>query len=399
MDQEIIREAASLYERIRNFRRRLHTRPELSFVERETVRIIASELDKAGIAYRPIAQTGLLARIEGRGDLSRAVVLRADIDALPVTEQTDVEFASQNKGVMHACGHDMHAAALLGALLLLNERRTSFEGTVFGLFQPGEEKNPGGASLVLAEHPFDRYHIEAFIGEHIEPELPTGVFGFHPGQYMASSDELYFTVHGVGGHGAIRKNLKDPIPAAAELITALHTLPAERPDPDSPTVISIGRVIAEGATNVVPNDVSMAGTLRVFNEAWRAEAKRRIRAKAEAVDARHGTHTEINISHGYPSVVNDPALTERAMALTQQLFGEQSVVSLDIRPTAEDFGFYTTRYPSLFFRCGVGQEALLEADRADRAAGKLHTPLLCPNESALRYAPALLASLALQTLE
>ena len=244
------------------FRRHLHAHPELSFREHDTAAFIARQLDELGIAHRPVAGTGVLATIPGRraqGAESRAVVLRADIDALPVTEQTGLGYTSQNAGVMHACGNDVHAAVLFGALARLAEN-PDFGGTVIGLFQPGEECNPGGASLVLAEKPFEGYDVAAVIGEHVEPQLEVGTLGFRAGQYMAASDELRFRLHGTGGHGAMRAQLKDPVAAGAELLTRLIALNGEE------CVLSIGRVEAAGATNIVPDEVCMEGTLRTFDE-------------------------------------------------------------------------------------------------------------------------------------
>ena len=240
------------------FRRALHRRPELSFRETGTHDLIARTLDGLGIAHRTVARTGVLARIEGRGNLRRAVVLRADIDALPIREQADVAWRSLNDGVMHACGHDVHTAVLMGALQELNRSR-DFEGTLLGLFQPGEECNPGGASLVLAEEPFADYDVRAVVGEHVEPSLEVGTFGFRAGKYMASSDELRFTVHGTGGHAALRNQLHDPVAAVAELVGGLLAL--NLPE----RVLSIGRIEADGATNVVPDDVRLEGTLRTFD--------------------------------------------------------------------------------------------------------------------------------------
>lgn len=343
------------------FRRELHRHPELSFREERTARFISKALTAAGINHRPIAGTGILARIEGVGNLKRAVVLRADIDALPIHEMTDVEWKSENEGVMHACGHDIHAAVLYGVLCKLAEQR-NFEGTVFGLFQPGEECNPGGASLVLAENPFEGYDILAVIGEHVEPKLPVGTFGFREGKYMASSDELRFTVKGKGGHAALRADLHDAVVAAAELIVRLNAMNAED------TILSTGKVIAEGATNVIPDEVYIEGTLRTFDETARHICKEEIEAVAADIDTRHSTSTIVDISQGYPCVVNDSELTATARALAADMF---DVVDLDLRPTAEDFGFYTVRYPSLFYRLGVG------------GSGATHTSEFCPDEGAI----------------
>ncbi len=388
MTDGIIRQAEAVFGKVRAFRRHLHAHPELSFREAATQGYIIAALESENIPCVPIAGTGVLARIEGNGDLREAIVLRADIDALPVAEDTGLDFASRNPGVMHACGHDMHAAALYGALLLLKEHREEIRGTVFGLFQPGEERNPGGATLVIAEDPFRNYNVRAFAGEHVEPELPAGVFGFRPGKYMASSDEIRFTVRGQGGHGAMRAALKDPVAAAAELVTALLALPGENPDPALPSVISIGRVIADGSTNVVPDSVFIEGTLRAFDEAWREKIKERIREVCAEVGLRHGTTVEADIDKGFPSVVNDLRLTESAARIAASLFGQDSVRELDMRPTAEDFGFYTQLYPSVFYRLGVGS--------ADRPTGRLHTPTFCPDENALVFGAAMMAELALK---
>lgn len=343
------------------FRRELHRHPELSFREERTARFIAEALTKAGIDFRPIAGTGILARIEGCGDLHKAVVLRADIDALPIHEAVDVEWRSENEGVMHACGHDIHAAILYGTLLELANHH-NFEGTIFGLFQPGEECNPGGASLALAEKPFEGYDIRAVIGEHVEPKLPVGSFGFREGKYMASSDELRFTIKGKGGHAALRGDLKDAVVAAADLIIRLNSLN------DEDVIISTGKVVAEGATNVIPDEVYIEGTMRTFDEAVRHNTKVEIERIVTAVDTAHATSTSVDISQGFPCVVNDTALTTTARALATEQF---ECVDLALRPTAEDFGFYTQRYPSLFYRLGVG------------GSGATHTSYFCPDERAI----------------
>ena len=402
--KSLITEAEALFGQVREWRRALHARAELSFEEHRTSHYIASVLTQLGMEFRPVAGTGLLVRLAGRGggggdDLQRAVVMRADIDALPVHEESGLPFASEQEGVMHACGHDMHAATLLGALRLVQSRLGDFTGTVLGLFQPGEELNPGGASLVLAEHPFDSYDIAGFVGQHIDPELPAGVFGFRPGQYMASSDELRFTVRGVGGHGAMRRNIKDAVLAAAEFVVALHAIqPTINPQNNPPLVLSVGRVVADGTTNVIPDEVHIEGTLRAFDESLRAQAKEMILEAAAAVGSRHGVTIETDISTGYPCVVNDARLTEAAAGAVRELLGAGSVRSLELRPTAEDFGFYTRLYPSVFYRCGAGADSVVPGMESPVPAGKLHTSHLCPNENALRYAPAVMAATALSIL-
>ena len=345
------------------FRRELHRHPELSFEEVQTAQYIEKCLTEAGISHSRIAETGVLAKIEGKGDLSRAIVLRADIDALPIKEQSGLEYASENEGVMHACGHDIHAAVLYGVLLRLAEKR-DFEGTIFGLFQPGEECNPGGASKVLQEEPFADYNIVAVVGEHTDSGLEVGELGFCKGEFMAANDELRFWVRGKGGHAAMRDKLNDTVVAAANLVTMLNAVNDEN------TVLSIGKVIADGATNVIPDEVYMEGTFRCFSEEHRRTVWQIIEAAAQSVDAKFGTSTEVDINHGYPAVVSNDELVDKAVALATE--NGVSVKMLPKRYTAEDFGHYCVRYPSLFYRLGVGSDA-----------GRSHTSTFAPNEEAI----------------
>ena len=356
------------------FRRELHRNPELSFNEVQTAQYIEQCLDEAGISHSRIAETGVLAKIEGRGDLSKAVVLRADIDALPIEEQTGLEYASQNCGVMHACGHDIHAAVLYGVLVRLAEKR-DFEGTIFGIFQPGEECNPGGASKVLAEKPFESYNVVAVIGEHTDSGLEVGELGFCKGEFMAANDELRFWVRGKGGHGAMRAQLNDTVVAAAHLVTMLSAVNDEN------TVLSIGKIVADGATNVIPDEVYMEGTFRCFSEEHRHTVWRIIEAAAKSVDAKFGTTTEIDINHGYPAVVSKDELVDKAVALATD--NGVAVKMLPKRYTAEDFGHYCVRYPSLFYRFGVGT-----------SAGRSHTSKFSPDERAIEVAIGFMEALA-----
>lgn len=382
--QTVIKEALGEFLHVMMWRRSLHQFPELSFEEKRTSRFIADTLASDGIECRPVAGTGVLARIEGtaEGEQHRAVVLRADIDALPVTENTGLGFSSKNKGVMHACGHDMHAAMLLGALRILHRHRDKFSGTLFGLFQPGEELNPGGASLVLKEGPFAGYDITAFVGQHVEPMLKTGTFGFRKGKYMASNDELRFRVRGVGGHAALRDRIKDPVQASATLLQELYAIPARNADPQAPAILSIGKVVAAGATNVVPDEVYMEGTMRTFDEGRREQVKQAVRDAAAKTDEMFGVKTEADISSGYPCVVNEPSLTQRIMEATASLFGESSVTELGLRTTSDDFGYYSAHYPSVYYRLGVGGDGEFFEQRA---AGRVHTATFRPDEKALGY--------------
>ena len=357
------------------FRRELHRHPELSFAERRTAEFIESALAGEGIACRRIAQTGVLAVLEGRGDTKRAVVLRADIDALPIAESTGLEYASENEGIMHACGHDMHAAVLFGALQKLNAER-NFEGTIFGLFQPGEECTPGGASMVLAERPFDGYDVVAVIGNHTDSTLEVGQIGVCEGPFMASNDELRFYVRGRGGHGAMRDKIDDTVAAAANIVTRVNCLN------DSDLVLSIGKIVADGATNIIPDTVYMEGTMRTFDQQLRESIWAEVEAVAADVDRHFGTTTEVVVGHGYPSVINDGVLTDLVRGIAAEKF---EVVELARRYTAEDFGFYTTCYPSVFYRLGVGA-----------AAGRSHTSTFAPDERAIAVGIELMTELAVK---
>ena len=357
------------------FRRELHRHPELSFAEYNTAEFIESALAAEGIACRRVADTGVLAVLEGRGDTKRAVVLRADIDALPITEATGLEYASENEGVMHACGHDMHAAVLFGALQRLSRER-NFEGTIFGLFQPGEECTPGGASKVLAEQPFEGYDVVAVIGNHTDSTLEVGQIGVCEGPFMASNDELRFYVRGRGGHGAMRDKIDDTVAAAANIVTRVNCLN------DSDLVLSIGKIQADGATNIIPDTVYMEGTMRTFDQKLRESIWAEVEAVAADVDRHFGTTTEVVIGHGYPSVINDGVLTDVVRGLAAEKY---EAVELSRRYTAEDFGFYTTLYPSVFYRLGVGA-----------AAGRSHTSTFAPSEDAIEVGVDFMATLAVR---
>ncbi len=360
-------------------RRALHRNPELSFEEVKTQQLIIEALEAEGIEYRTIAGTGVLAKIEGsRGNLRRSVVLRADIDALPINEQNDIEFKSECEGVMHACGHDMHTAILFGVLQYLNKNR-DFEGTLFGLFQPGEELNPGGAVKVLAENPFEGYEVAAVIGEHVDSTLEVGEIGICPGRFMASNDELRFYISGRGGHAARRSEIDDSVSAMADMV--LRTTLLNTPE----CVVSIGRVIADGATNVIPNLVSAEGTMRTFDKEVRERTHAYLHNNGRQVAEKWGVEVKVDISYGYPCVVNDIMLAYEAMIVAS----DEGIDVRELKPmtTAEDFGHYTERYPSLFYRLGVG-----------RNAGGSHTPTFLPDEGAIAYGERMMRRMALHIL-
>lgn len=370
--------AQNISQEIISWRRHIHQNAELSFCEHNTQAYIESILDEYKIAHTRVAGTGVLAKLNN-GSGGKVAVLRADIDALEINEQTGLDFACNNNR-MHACGHDMHAAALLGALILLKNSDTKKE--IWGLFQPGEEVHPGGASIVLSEGIFNGIEIDYFLALHCSPELPCGTIGVRSGQFMASTDELHITVNGVGGHGAMPHLAKDSVLAASAIVVAMQQINARNNWALNPSVISFGRFIAEGATNVLPESVLLEGTFRTMDEAWRAQAKTRIEQVAQHTANAYGCTANIEIKDGYPSVYNNPELVELFKKSTADI---ANIIEIDKRMTAEDFGFYSQVYPSLMFRLGVG---------SDGHGGALHTAGFNPDESALAIGSSALANFA-----
>ena len=345
-------------------RRHLHAHPELSFEERATVAYVADRLRELGIPFRAAAGTGLFAEI--RGGSGPTVALRADMDALPIQEANDVPYRSTVPGVMHACGHDVHTAALLGAARILCDLQGRLAGTVRLLFQPGEEKLPGGASLMIRDGALRDPTPAGLFGQHVHPPLPAGTVGFRPGIYMASTDELELVIHGRGGHGAMPHQAVDPIVITAQVITALQQLISRESDPTLPVVLTFGKINSDGgATNVIPNAVRLEGTLRTLNEEWRKEMHERIRRTVTGIAAALGGSAEVEVRHGYPFLKNDEELTDWARSAASELLGHDKVVDLPIRMTGEDFAFYTHHLPACFYRLGVGSPSPVHTDTFD----------------------------------
>jgi amidohydrolase len=363
-------------------RRHLHARPELSFQEHATAAYIAERLEEWGIEVRRnIAGTGVIGVVRGASP-GRTLCLRADIDALPIQEAEGPAYRSQHAGVMHACGHDAHTAMVLAAGRALHMLRGDWKGTVLLLFQPGEEKIPGGASLVLKEGVLNALAVEAIIGQHVTPELEVGKVGFHAGPFMASSDELYLTVKGKGGHAAAPEKLIDPIILTARLlITLKEEFEAWRKN--EPVVMGFGRVIADGATNVVPDQVQIAGTLRTFDERLREELHGWLPRRAQEICAAQGGACETEVRRGYPVLVNDPELTGRWRKAAVELLGADQVVDMPQRMGSEDFAFYTQVMPGGFFRLGTGAPG-------KGAAPGLHTPTFNIAEESLAIGAAVM---------
>lgn len=343
------------------FRHHIHANPELSFQEENTSAFIASRLRAWGISFQSgLAGTGIVALIEGKNPSSRVIALRADMDALPIQEMNEVPYKSTNAGVMHACGHDVHSACLMGAAKLLQETRADWEGTVKLIFQPGEEKHPGGASLLIKEGVLENPKPSAIVALHVYPHLPYGQLGFRAGQYMASADEIYITVKGRGGHAALPHQTVDPIVIAANLLVSLQQVISRQCNPLSPSVLSFGKIQGGVAGNVIPDEVKLEGTLRCFDETWRAKAHELIKTHTEGLCRALGGDAVVEIPMGYPSLFNDPSVTEKVRGMATQVVGESNVIDLDLRMAAEDFSFYTHQVPGCFFRLGTSFEGQFE---------------------------------------
>lgn len=382
----------AFFEEVREYRRHLHMHPELSFKEKETAKYIAERLKKEGIGFEDgWVETGIVATIEGKNPEKRKVMLRADIDALPIQELNDTAYKSKNSGVMHACGHDVHTSSMLGAALILNDLREEWEGTVKIIFQPGEEMIPGGANLMIQEGLFKKHPANSIFGQHVMPEIPAGKVGFKPGMYMAACDELYINVHGKGGHGALPFRTVDPIVTAAQMIMALQQIPSRKANALDPTVLTIGYIEGLGSTNVIPDVVKMKGTLRTYNEVWRQEAHAHIHKVCEGVAQSMGATCEVEVRKGYPPVNNDEHLTERAQEAAIDYMGRENVIDLEMRPTGEDFSFYQKEVPGCFYRLGTGNEA------KGITAG-IHNPHFDIDEDALKTGMGLMAYLAINEL-
>lgn len=353
--KELIAERAKHHAaELRAIREHLHAHPELSYQEKETAAYISSMLTTWGIRHTSgIAGHGIVAWVEGNPSQGPVRAIRADMDALPIQEKNTVSYRSQHDGVMHACGHDVHSTCVLGAARILHELRDHWQGKVQVIFQPAEEVLPGGASLMIKEGIFEKSHTEWIFGQHVYPELPAGKVGFRAGAYMASTDELYVTVKGKGGHGAKPDKAVDPVLVAAHLIVALQQVASRWANPQMPTVLSFGKVIANGATNVIPDEVRMDGTFRTFDEAWRNEAHARMKQLAEDLCKAMGATVDFRIERGYPVVFNHEELTARAMQAARDYLGDHNVAYLDMRTTAEDFAYYSQIMPGCFYRLGT----------------------------------------------
>jgi amidohydrolase len=374
------------------YRRHIHANPELSFKEFQTADFVSKKLARFGISFTRMAETGIVGLIRGNHPDKKCIALRADMDALPIKEASQVPYKSINDGVMHACGHDVHTASLLGTAWILQQLKTQFEGTVKLIFQPGEEKNPGGASIMIKEGVLDNPKPSVILGQHVMPLVDAGKVGFREGMYMASSDEIYLRVIGKGGHASTPELAIDPVLIASHIIVALQQIISRNANPKQPTVLSFGKVLAEGATNIIPDEVKISGTFRALNEEWREAGLKKIETMAKSLAEGMGGQCEVKISRGYPFLKNDLALTRRIREAANEYLGAPNVVDIDLTLGSEDFAHYSHVVPASFYRLGTRNEKR-------NITAYVHTPTFDIDEDALRTGPGLMAWMAVKELE
>lgn len=390
--QKIQKFASDYREEIRSIRRHLHQHPELSFEEFLTAEFICRKLDEYGIRYiKGVAKTGVVGLIEGKNPSRKVIALRADMDALPVLEKNNVDYRSLVPGKMHACGHDVHMACLLGASKIMMMLRDHFEGSIKLIFQPSEETYPGGAIGMIGEGVLKDPNVSNVIGQHVINTVDAGKIGIKAGPYMASTDEFFLTVKGRGGHAATPEQLIDPILIGSHIIVALQQIVSRNANPMTPTVISFGRIVGDGRTNIIPDEVTIDGTLRTYDEAWRKTVHEKIAAMASGIAESMGGTCQTRISRGYPFLHNDEELTRKVRSLAIEYLGEKNVIDLEPRMTAEDFAYYAREVPSCFYRLGIRNETR-------GIASNLHTPTFDVDESSLETGMGLMAWMAVMTL-
>lgn len=392
--EEIKKYAQQVFSDVIGIRQHLHANPELSYKEINTGQYIAKQLSDLGIVHEHgWADNGVVAIIEGKKKSDKVIALRADIDALPITETNDVPYKSKTEGVMHACGHDAHTASLLGTAMILNKVREHFGGTIKMIFQPAEEKLPGGASILIKEGVLENPQPLSIFGQHVHPPLEAGKVGLCPGRYMASADELYMTVKGKGGHGALPQNCVDPLVIVSNIILSLQQIVSRNANPYIPTVLTFGKINSVGgATNVIPDAIKLEGTFRTMDEAWREEAHRKMVHMAEQIADGFGGSCEFEVVKGYPVLHNNEDLTAKAKQYAIEYLGAEQVVDLPPRMTAEDFSYYSQVIPACFYRLGTG-------NKAKGITSPVHTSTFDIDEKSLSLSTGLMAWMAIRELE
>ena len=370
-------------------RRHLHAHPELSYQEFETSKYVQAQLTAIGIPFTVIATTGVLGIIEGKNPSKRVIALRADMDALPIIEENKIDYKSNMDGVMHACGHDVHTTILLGAAKILWTLKDEFEGTIKLLFQPGEEKNPGGATYMIRDGALENPKPHGIVGLHVHPGLNEGKLSFRKGRVMASADELYISIKGPGGHAATPHQTVDTILVAAQLIQSLQTIISRNRNPQNPSVLSICSIHGGNTTNVIPSEVKLMGTFRAMDEVWRFKAHELMLEQAKGIALATGAEIDFKVDVGYPTVDNEPMITEAAWRLADQYMGKDNVEETEKRMGAEDFGYYSQVIPGCFFRLGVRNESM-------GIVHNVHTPHFNIDEAAIEQGVGMMAWLGVQ---
>jgi len=386
ISKQIANRTESIFSELVAIRRDFHKYPELSFQEEHTSRKIQEILSKQGISFTTgWCKHGIVGTLEGINSGSRVIALRADMDALPIIETSNKDYKSTHEGIMHACGHDVHMTSLIGALIILNSMRDQFEGTVKFIFQPAEEKLPGGASILIEEGVLKNPIPQLIIGQHVQPGMPVGQIGLSAGAFMASCDELYITIKGKGGHAAQAHLCVDPVFISAQLISALQGLMSREKPASTPSVLSFGNIRSiGGTTNIIPDEVKLEGTFRSLDEDWRNKAHARIREVCLGITASFHATCDIDIQKGYPCLLNDPEMTSNLIQQAKTFLGEENVKHLEPRLTSEDFAYYTHQIPAVFYRLGVGD------------VPGVHTSIFDIDESAIKIGSGLMAYLAIK---
>ncbi|HRP31286.1 MAG TPA: M20 family metallopeptidase [Agriterribacter sp.] len=392
LKEEIREIAARVYPKVIEYRQHLHSNPELSFKEYQTSAFVKGRLTEIGIEWKSVTETGIVGIIKGDKPSDKVIALRADMDALPITEQNEVAYASKNIGVMHACGHDCHTASLLGVATILQTLKSKFGGTIKLIFQPGEEILPGGASLMIKEGALADPVPMAVIGQHVMPALEAGQVGVRSGKFMASMDELFVTVRGKGGHGAQPHLNIDPVLIASHIIVALQQVVSRTANPFAPTVLSFGKVIANGAINVIPDEVYMEGTFRAMDETWRARAHDKMKKVATGIAESMGGTCDFTIVKGYPHLINDEEITRKVKVCLREYLGHDKIKDIEPWMASEDFAYYSQVTNSCYYLLGVG-------NKSRGIVSSLHTPTFNIDETSLIEAPGLMAYIALTLLE
>ncbi|MBS1511329.1 MAG: amidohydrolase [Bacteroidetes bacterium] len=388
MLKEKIQQLAKQYaDEFIGIRHHLHAHPELSYKEFETSKLVQQRLTALGIPFEIMATTGVVGLIKGKNPEKRIIALRADMDALPITEENDVPYKSQNPGVMHACGHDVHTTCLLGAAKILNELKDEWEGTVKLIFQPGEEKNPGGASLMIKDGVLENPVPQKIFALHVHPGMEAGQVSFRGGMIMASADEIYITIKGKGGHAASPHLTADTILIASHLVVSLQQIVSRNNNPFNPSVLSITSFNGGSTTNVIPSEVKLMGTFRAMNEEWRFKAHELIKEQTLTLTRMMGAEADITIDVGYPFVLNDETLHKEAWQKATAYMGEEKVAETELRMGAEDFAYYSHQLPACFFRLGAG-------NKEKGINSGVHTPTFNIDENAIEIGMGMMAWLA-----